>query len=872
MATKFSNFAETTLAQILAAGATTAYLSSATNFPTFGVGDTCRLTLTDGIQSPEIVTVTARSGTTITITRGEENTADSTWGAGTEVILSPTAEQLEDIYNRTISSSNFGVATVTATNQWTITMPAIPFLVDGTDITFIVPADNTDVVTIRLSDGVTNGSYFPLYGNGNHLLENDELQSGWMITARYDATDDVWIITTPYTNHLNATSINDAPFVKNWASNGDFEQWLAGTSLSTPASGSETADTFFVRYDGTIGTFTVSRQAFTVGQTDVPEEPKYFLRWDHTSGGSGSTFRDLEWKNEVGVRWAAGEDGNLGFYIRGASSYQVTVKIFQDFGTGGSPSSAVQVNSLTVDVTTSWQFVDLSQQFPSIAGKTLGSNNDDCVKVRISFPLNTTFRADIATFQIARGDRTSKFSPKTSSILDGIYKAASARSAIGLVIGTDVQAYDADLDQWASVTPSTFFKTLPVAASAAALNSLLGLGTGDSPQFAAVNIGAATDTTITRISAGKIAVEGDTLVTLGATEAFTGIKSARPSASGVRFNVGPDYNGGVAIETGESVLDIRAWTGAPTLRLTRHDIAVWDLEIDSSGNLDVNGPSGQNMSFTAANSFEINGNTAYHVGNLPGTAITWTARERFVGDTGREAPTLGSAHGSVQISNTDPSYGIIFGVSASVGTGWIQAQRVDGTGTAYALNLQPSGGSLLAGGVAVNVAGKQAIWVPAASMTPRTTNGPAPDNTQLGNGIMRSTIDFDGTTQEFAQFSIAMPKGWNESTVTAQYLWTATSGSGSVVWGLRGVAISDDDLMDASFGTNVQTTDTLIATTDLHISAESSAVTIAGSPAENDWVVFEVNRVPADASDTLAADARLIGVRLFITTNAANDA
>jgi hypothetical protein len=41
----------------------------------------------------------------------------------------------------------------------------------------------------------------------------------------------------------------------------------------------------------------------------------------------------------------------------------------------------------------------------------------------------------------------------------------------------------------------------------------LGLGTGDSPQFTAVNIGAATDTTISRVSAGVIAVEGVTLLT-----------------------------------------------------------------------------------------------------------------------------------------------------------------------------------------------------------------------------------------------------------------------------------------------------------------------------------------------------------------------
>lgn len=47
--------------------------------------------------------------------------------------------------------------------------------------------------------------------------------------------------------------------------------------------------------------------------------------------------------------------------------------------------------------------------------------------------------------------------------------------------------------------------------SGQARNSL-DMGTGDSPEFTAVNVGAATDTTITRASAGVINVEGDALV------------------------------------------------------------------------------------------------------------------------------------------------------------------------------------------------------------------------------------------------------------------------------------------------------------------------------------------------------------------------
>lgn len=55
-------------------------------------------------------------------------------------------------------------------------------------------------------------------------------------------------------------------------------------------------------------------------------------------------------------------------------------------------------------------------------------------------------------------------------------------------------------------------------ATAAAQATTLGLGTGDSPQFTAVNVGHATDTTITRVSAGNLAVEGNALYRAGGTD------------------------------------------------------------------------------------------------------------------------------------------------------------------------------------------------------------------------------------------------------------------------------------------------------------------------------------------------------------------
>ena len=84
--------------------------------------------------------------------------------------------------------------------------------------------------------------------------------------------------------------------------------------------------------------------------------------------------------------------------------------------------------------------------------------------------------------------------------------------------------------------------------------------------------------------------------------------------------------------------------------------------------------------------------------------------------------------------------------------------------------------------------------------------------------------------------------------------------------------MSDDDAFDAAFGTAQSATDTLITANDVHITAETAAITIAGTPAQGDLVVFQVKRDVSDGADTLAVDAKLIGVRLYYTTDADNDA
>jgi hypothetical protein len=196
-------------------------------------------------------------------------------------------------------------------------------------------------------------------------------------------------------------------------------------------------------------------------------------------------------------------------------------------------------------------------------------------------------------------------------------------------------------------------------------------------------------------------------------------------------------------------------------------------------------------------------------------------------------------------------------------------------GTDGNINIAPNGnGVAQVGGAAIKVAGKESIWVPAVSMYPNSTNGCADlAQVELSNGPEIKTLDFDKDSDEFAQFAVAFPKSWNEGTVTFQAFFTADStNTGTTAWGLSGVAIADNDSCNTAFGTQVVATAKAHSGTanDLDVAAESGAVTIAGSPSTDEQVFFQISR---DVSaDSLTADAKLLGIKLFFTTDAANDA
>jgi hypothetical protein len=173
----------------------------------------------------------------------------------------------------------------------------------------------------------------------------------------------------------------------------------------------------------------------------------------------------------------------------------------------------------------------------------------------------------------------------------------------------------------------------------------------------------------------------------------------------------------------------------------------------------------------------------------------------------------------------------------------------------------------------IKVAGVETIWVPAAAMYPETTNGCADlEQVELSNGPELKCLDFAAAADDFAQFSIAFPKSWNEGTVTFQAFFTVTgTNTGTVAWGLAGRSFADSADLNTAFGTTVVATAKAHSGTsnDLDVTAVSGAVTIAGAAVDT-LTCFQVLR---DVSaDSQSGAARLLGIKLFFTTNAANDA
>lgn len=161
------------------------------------------------------------------------------------------------------------------------------------------------------------------------------------------------------------------------------------------------------------------------------------------------------------------------------------------------------------------------------------------------------------------------------------------------------------------------------------------------------------------------------------------------------------------------------------------------------------------------------------------------------------------------------------------------------------------------------------VWIPAAQWIPRTTSGCGIDSREQPTGnINTDELLFDPLAIEFAQAMVVMPSNYNNGNVTVRFYWTASAGTAGqgVVWAIRARAFGDNVALGQTYATGgANTLDFYFAANQMHVSDPITAVAIAGTPAANKAVIFEAFRDASNVNDTLAADARLLGVEITYT-------
>lgn len=169
-------------------------------------------------------------------------------------------------------------------------------------------------------------------------------------------------------------------------------------------------------------------------------------------------------------------------------------------------------------------------------------------------------------------------------------------------------------------------------------------------------------------------------------------------------------------------------------------------------------------------------------------------------------------------------------------------------------------------------AGRKTLWLPAGSFRAVTvgTRTAAVTTTAIDTGTNDNTfpvLTFSATVDNNAQQAVVMPNSWDRQAITYRVIYmNSATGTGDVLWSLSAGACGSEETTNVS-GTAVSIVSSKpsVAALSQITTAESSNLTVAGSPQAGDLILLNIARLATNGSDTFTQTVHLVGVLIYYT-------
>jgi hypothetical protein len=239
---------------------------------------------------------------------------------------------------------------------------------------------------------------------------------------------------------------------------------------------------------------------------------------------------------------------------------------------------------------------------------------------------------------------------------DGEYSFYAADNVIKVQTFVDgVQQQEVNQVQHYDLSVITAFAwTIFDDADAATVRTTIGVGSGDSPQFTAINLGHASDTTLTRTGAGDAAIEGNVIYRAGGTDVPVADGGTGASdASGARTNLGL---GTIAVMDEATAAQVRSNTADKALSTDQTWSAADNVALTDAATVDVDMATGINFTLTIGGNRTLgaptntkNGQAGEIIITQDGTGsrtLAYHANWKFAGGSD---PVLSTAAGAIDV-------------------------------------------------------------------------------------------------------------------------------------------------------------------------------------------------------------------------------